>query len=159
MSKRGVSKISGNASPKVGEATTYSITEWYAGTPQNQRNPANVTWELFKKRENGSFTTTNIKKTGAGTFTFGEVAHRHTYKIEAYLYEPEGNGDSTLLINPQPTVIPRINKVELKYVDDTPGTTFSYTEKLVASAETTNLSGQKLKFSLWEDDAAGGGPP
>ncbi|WP_228462891.1 glycosyl hydrolase 108 family protein [Chryseobacterium caseinilyticum] len=153
MSKKGVSKISGNASPKIGEATTYTITEWYPSTPQNQRNPANVTWELFKKRENGRFTTTNIKKMGAGTFTFGEVAHRHCYRIEAYLYESEGDGASTIEVNPQPTAIPRINKVALKYVDDTPGTTFSYTEKLIASAETTNLGGEKLKFSLWEDDA------
>jgi len=157
MSKKGVSRITGNASPKVGEATTYTVADWYTSTPQNHRNPANVTWELFKKRENGRFTTTNIKKTGAGTFTFGEVAHRHTYRIEAYLYESEGEGASTIEINPQPAVIPRINKVELKYVDDTPGTTFSYTEKLIASAETTNLAGQKLKFSLWEDDATGDG--
>lgn len=153
MSKKGVSRISGNASPKIGEATTYTITDWYPATPQNQRNLANVTWELFKKRENGRFTTTNIKKTGVGTFTFGEVAHRHTYRIEAYLYESEGDGASTIEVNPQPAAVPRINKVELKYIDDTPGTTFSYTEKLVASAETVNLGGQKLKFSLWEDDA------
>lgn len=157
MSKKGVSKISGNASPKVGEAATYTITEWYPSTPRNQRNGVNVTWELFKKRENGRFTTTNIKKTGVGTFTFGEVAHRHTYRIEAYLYESEGDGASTIVVNPQPAVIPRINKVELKYIDDTPGTTFSYTEKLVASAQTTNLAGEKLKFSLWEDDATGYG--
>lgn len=157
MSKKGVSKISGNPSPKIGEVATYAVTDWYPATPQAQRNVARVTWELFKKRENGRFTTTNIKKTGTGTFTFGEVAHRHTYRIEAYLYESEGDGASTIEINPQPTVIPRINKVELKYVDDTPGTTFSYTEKLVASAETVNLGGEKLKFSLWEDDAAGNG--
>lgn len=66
MSKKGVSKISGNSSPKVGEAVTYTVTDWYPSTPQNQRNPANVIWELFKKRSNGRFTSTNIKKTGVG---------------------------------------------------------------------------------------------
>lgn len=157
MSKRGVSKISGNPSPKVGEATTYSITEWYPATPQTQRNPAGVTWELFKKRTNGSFTTTNIKKTGSGTFTFGEVAQKNTYRLEAYLYEPEGSGPTCIEIKPRPVVIPRINKVELQYVDDSPGTVFSYTEKMRARAQCVNLSGEKLKFSLWEDDAAGDG--
>ncbi len=73
MSKQGVSKISGNSSPKIGEATTYNVTDWYPATPQNQRNAGNVTWELFKKRSNGRFTTTNIKKTGSGTFTFGKL--------------------------------------------------------------------------------------
>ncbi|AYN01626.1 peptidoglycan-binding domain-containing protein [Chryseobacterium sp. 3008163] len=157
MSKRGVSKISGNSSPKVGEATTYSITEWYPATPSAQRNASGVTWELFKKRTNGSFTTTNIKKTGSGTFTFGEVAQRNTYRLEAYLYEPEGSGPTCIEINPQPVAIPRINKVELQYVDDSPGTVFSYTEKMRARAQCVNLAGQKLKFSLWEDDAAGDG--
>ncbi|MFC3161047.1 hypothetical protein ACFOEQ_23775 [Chryseobacterium arachidis] len=157
MSKKGVSKISGNPSPKVGEATTYTVTDWYPATPQNQRVESAVTWELFKKRSNGSFTTTNIKKTGAGIFTFGEVAHKHTYRLEAYLYEPEGMGTSTIEITPQPVAVPRINKVELQYVDDTPGTTFSFTEKMRARAQCVNLQGEKLKFSLWEDDAAGDG--
>jgi len=157
MSKRGVSKISGNSSPKVGEATTYTITDWYPATPQTQRNTAGVTWELFKKRSNGSFTTTNIKKTGSGTFTFGEVAQRNTYRLEAYLYEPEGTGPTCIEINPQPVAIPRINKVELQYVDDSPGTVFSYTERMRARAQCVNLAGKKLKFSLWEDDAAGDG--
>lgn len=157
MSKKGVSKISGNSSPKIGEATTYSVTDWYPTTPQNQRNAGNVIWELFKKRTNGRFTTTNIKKIGSGTFTFGEVAQRNTYRLEAYLYEPEGQGSTTIEITPQPAAIPRINKVELQYVDDSPGSVFSYTEKMRARAQCVNLTGRKLKFSLWEDDASGNG--
>lgn len=155
MSKRGVSKISGNPTPKVGEKTTYTITDWYSGTPKEKRNPALVTWELFKKRPNGRFTTTNIKKTGDGSFTFGEVAQKHTYRLEAYLYEAEGRGSSTIEINPQPVEVPKINKVELFYVDDTKGSVFSYMEKLVAKAQCVNLTGQKLTFTLWEDDANG----
>ncbi|MFC7346262.1 glycoside hydrolase family protein [Chryseobacterium zhengzhouense] len=157
MSKKGVSKISGNTSPTVGEATTYTITDWYPATPQNQRNAAGVTWELFKKRSNGRFTTTNIKKTGAGTFTFGEVAQKHTYRLEAYLFEPEGSGASTLEITPQPAAVPKIEKVELQYVDDSLGTEFSFTEKMRARAHCVNLAGKKLKFSLWEDDQTGEG--
>ncbi len=157
MSKKGVSKISGNSSPKVGEAVTYTVTDWYPSTPQNQRNPANVIWELFKKRSNGRFTSTNIKKTGVGNFTFGEVAQKHTYRLEAYLFEPEGRGSSTIEINPQPAAVPKIEKVELQYVDDSPGTVFSFTEKMRARAQCVNLNGKKLKFTLWEDDATGEG--
>lgn len=157
MSKKGVSKISGNPSPKVGESVTYTVTEWYPSTPQNQRNPANVIWELFKKRPNGRFTTTNIKKKGVGNFTFGEVAQKHAYRLEAYLFEPEGKGASTIEINPQPAVVPKIEKVELQYVDDSPGTVFSFTEKMRARAQCVNLNGKKLKFTLWEDDATGEG--
>lgn len=157
MSKKGVSKISGNSSPKVGEAVTYTVTDWYPSTPQNQRNPANVIWELFKKRSNGRFTSTNIKKKGVGNFTFGEVAQKHTYRLEAYLFEPEGSGASTIEINPQPAAVPKIEKVELQYVDDSPGTVFSFREKMRARAQCVNLNGKKLKFTLWEDDETGEG--
>ncbi|MDH6252774.1 hypothetical protein M2347_002501 [Chryseobacterium sp. H1D6B] len=157
MSKKGVSKISGNSSPKVGEKTTYTIKEWYADTPKEERNPARVTWELFKKRTDGSFTSTNIKKVGDSTFTFGEVAYKHTYRLEAYLHEPEGKGSTTIDITPEPNAVPQINKVELHYVDDSKGTVFSYKEKLVAKAKCVNLSGEKLVFTLWEDDAKGDG--
>ena len=157
MTKQGVSKISGNPAPKVGEKTTYMVTDWYPATPAGERNPASVTWELFKKRPDGSFTTTNIKKTGDGSFTFGEVAAKNTYRLEAYLHEPEGSGPTTIDITPQPAGIPKINKVELRYVDDSPGTVFSYTEKMVALAHCVNLTGEKLLFTLWEDDAAGEG--
>ncbi|MCQ4140082.1 M23 family metallopeptidase [Chryseobacterium sp. EO14] len=157
MSKKGVSKISGNPSPVVGEKTTYMVTDWYPATPAEERNPAVVTWELFKKRPDGSFTTTNIKKVGDGSFTFGEVAAKNTYRLEAYLHQPEGKGSTTIDITPQPGEIPKINKVELRYADDSPGTVFSYQEKLVANAQCVNLAGKKLLFTLWEDDAAGEG--
>lgn len=157
MSKKGVSRISGNPAPKIGEQTTYMVADWYPATPAGERNPAAVTWELFKKRPDGSFTTTNIRKQGSGSFTFGEVAAKNTYRLEAYLHEPEGSGPTTIDITPQPAGIPRINKVELRYVDDSPGSVFSYREKLVAQAKSVNLVGEKLLFTLWEDDAKGDG--
>ena len=154
MSKKGVSKVSGNTTPIVGEKQIYHIAEWYAYTPARDRNEAGVTWELFKKRKNGTFTSTHIKKKGIGEFTFGETAWKHTYRLEAYLYKPEGGG---LIIKPQPSTIPKINKVELCYVDDTKGSTFSFMEKLRAKAYCVNLTGKELIFTLWEDDAKGSG--
>ncbi|WP_267404248.1 MULTISPECIES: glycoside hydrolase family 104 protein [unclassified Chryseobacterium] len=152
--KRGVSMISGNPSPTVGEKVTYTVTQWYEGTPLLERNPLKVTWELFKKRTNGKFTTTNIKKTGISSFTFGEVASQYTYRLEAYLHKPEGGG---LIINPQPAKVPKIGKIEFHYVDNKKGDTFSFYDKLRAKAHTTNLSGKELVFTLWEDDKKGSG--
>jgi hypothetical protein len=94
---------------------------------------------------------------GDGSFTFGEVAAKNTYRLEAYLHQPEGKGSTTIDITPQQGEVPKINKVELRYADDSPGTVFSYQEKLVASAHCVNLAGKKLLFTLWEDDTAGEG--
>lgn len=157
MSKHGVSKISGNPSPKVGEKTIYTITEWYPATPKEKRNPALVTWELFKKRSNGKFTTTDIKKKGDGSFTFGEISQKHIYLLEAYLHHPEGKTPMALEITPQPNEIPKIGKVDLHYADDNKGSIFSFMEKLVAKAHCVNMRGKKLNFMLWEDDAKGEG--
>lgn len=154
MGKKGVSVISGNISPVVGERQTYHIVKWYSDTPLSSRNPANVTWELFKKRSNGNFTSTNVKKKGDSSFTFGEAAAGQTYRLEGYLYEPEGGG---LIITPKPSKIPKIEKVELFYVDDTKGSTFSFMEKLRARAVCTNMFNKELIFTLWEDDAKGEG--
>jgi muramidase (phage lysozyme) len=154
MSKKGVSAISGNISPIVGEKQTYHIAGWYPDTPKEERDPANVTWELFRKRSNGKFSTTNIKKKGDSSFTFGEASLGNTYRLEAYLHRPEGGG---LIITPKPNRTPQINKVELFYVDDTKGSTFSFMEKLRARAYCCNMFNKELVFTLWEDDAIGSG--
>lgn len=154
MSKKGVSIISGNKSPVIGEKKIYNIVNWYPATSVSERDPNKVTWELFKQRSNGKFTSTNNKKVGRSDFTFGESSLGHTYRLEAYRYNPEGGG---LIINPKPAKIPKINKVELFYIDDTKGTTFSFTEKLRARANCTNMLGKELIFILWEDDVTGAG--
>lgn len=157
MSKKGIYKIAGNISPIVGVETLYYIAEWYPDTLLSERNPAKVTWELFKKQKKGQFATTNIKKVGISSFTFGEKAWRYTYRLEAYLHEPEGKEPMSLIISPQVSKVPRINKVELHYVDDTKGNTFSFFEKLRAKAHCVNLANEELLFTLWEDDVNGKG--
>lgn len=154
MAKKGVSKISGNTAPVIGEKTTYQVSEWYAGTTARQRNSSLVTWELFKKRRNGTFTTTHIRKKGVNHFTFGQVAAGETYRLEAYLFHPEGRG---LLITPQTAAVPKIKKVELLYVDNTRGSVFSFFEKLRAQATCVNMLGKELVFTLWEEDKTGPG--
>lgn len=156
MSKQGVYKISGNTQPKVGETVTYTIDEWYPATPKEKRNPALVTWQLFKK-VNGSFVPTTIKKKGISSFTFQNKAYQNTYRIEAYLHEPEGKAPMAIEIQPQQSDVPRINGIQLKYANNTPGSVFNFTEKLIAEAQCTGLEGKYLTFLLWEDDAKDSG--
>ncbi len=99
MPKKGVSAISGNVSPVVGEKNTYHVSDWYPDTPTSERDLKAVTWELFRKRSNGKFTTTHVRKKGDSSFTFGEASLGHTYRLEGYLHEPEGGG---LIITPKP---------------------------------------------------------
>ncbi|WP_267401674.1 MULTISPECIES: hypothetical protein [unclassified Chryseobacterium] len=157
MSKKGIYRISGNTSPVVGKEMMYTIEEWYPDTPLLERNPMNVTWELFIKRKSGQFVSTSIKKKGISHFTFGEKAWRYTYRLEAYLNHPEGKEPMSLIINPQPSKVPQINKVELHYIDDEKGNVFSFFEKLRAKAHCVNLANEELLFTLWEDDVKGKG--
>lgn len=154
MPKKGVSAISGNISPVVGEKNTYHISDWYPDTPSSERDLKAVTWELFRKRSNGKFTTTHVRKKGDSSFTFGEASLGHTYRLEGYLHEPEGGG---LIITPKPNKTPQICKTELYYTDNRKGSTFSFMEKLRAKAYCVNMFHKEIVFTLWEDDAKGAG--
>ncbi len=152
MSKKGVSKISGNTSPQAGDKTTYTVDSWYSGTPAEKRNLQHVTWELFKKRKNGQFTKANIVKKGDNTFTFGESVVGDTFKLFGYLYHPEGQG---LLITPRRKLIPKIEKIELLHVDNTVAKKFNVNDRVRCKAICTNMHRKKVIFRLWEDDANG----
>lgn len=157
MSKKGVSKIAGNPAPVAGMAYEYIITAWYPATPLPLRNSSLVIWELFKKRHDGKFTSTGIRKKGSGVFTFGEVSTKHTYRLEAYLYHPEGSGPTTIEIRPQPSPIPKISSVDLLHIDASQGSIFSFMDRLIAQARCVNMVGKRILFTLWEDDVAGPG--
>lgn len=157
MSKRGVSKIAGNPAPVAGTAYEYIITAWYPATPLPLRDPSLVIWELFKKRPDGKFTTTGIRKKGSGIFTFGEVSTKHIYRLEAYLYHPEGSGPATIEIHPQLSAIPQISSVDLRHIDSSQGSIFSFMDRLIAQVRCVNMVGKRILFTLWEDDAAGPG--
>lgn len=158
MAKKGVYKISGNATPKVLEKTIYNVVEWYPETPLTERNSKNITWELFRKSENG-FISTNIKKKGIGEFTFGKKAHQFTYKVEGYLHEPEGKSPMSIIVQPQENNdTPKrkeknITDVLLSYEDGSKITkTLSYKDRLKASARCDGMEGERIIFKLWEDD-------
>lgn len=159
MAKKGVYKISGNTNPKVGEKTFYTIEEWYPETSLSARNPANVTWELFVK-VGDEFESTNIRKKGINHFTFGSKAHQFTYKIEGYLYRPEGKSPMSIIVQPQKNEDPPKQKdkeilgVNLTYEDGSEiNKVLSYKDRLKAIAKCEGMEGEKVVFTLWEDDA------
>ena len=164
MAKKGVLRITGNTSPKTGEKTIYKVTEWYPDTPLQERKESSVTWELFRKRENGQFTTTSIKKQGIGEFTFGKDAWQHTFRVEGYTHHPEGREPMSIIVQPQkneqqaPSTEKEILSVKLTYQDGSAVTkTLSYMDRLRATAKCQGLEGEAISFSLWEDDERGDG--
>lgn len=164
MAKKGVLRITGNTSPKTGVKTFYKVTEWYPDTPLSERKESLVTWELFRKRENGKFTTTTIKKQGINHFTFGKDAWKYTFRVEGYLHSPEGKEPMSIIVKPQkneqqaPPKEKEILGIKLTYHDGTPvNKKLSYKDRLWATAKCQGMEGEYITFSLWEDDEIGEG--
>ena len=162
MSKKGVYKIEGNTSPKIGEKTVFKVVEWYPATPLSDRVQSKVTWELFIK-ENGKFRPANLKKS-IGEFTFGTNADKFTYRVEGYLHSPEGKEPMSIIVqpqkneNPKPTAKKEILGVSLTYQDGSKITkTLNYQDKLRATAKCQALEGEHIVFCLWEDDEKNSG--
>jgi len=157
MSKRGVSAIAGPSRARAGQPVTFTVTDWYAATPAHDRNAAAVTWELFRRRANGRYTSTGIRKTGTGTFTFGQRAIGAQYAVEGYLHEPELRAPVAIFL----TVAggePTIQRLELLRTD---GSAISgplrYGQSIIARAHCTNMEGRRVMFRLYEDDVNGAG--
>ncbi len=164
MAKKGVLKITGNVAPKTGEKAIYKVAEWYPATPAKERKESLVTWELFRKRDDGKFTTTNIKKQGVGEFTFRKDAWKYIYRIEGYIHHPEGKEPMSIIVRPQKngTQVPpkekKILEVKLVYQDGSPiSKALSYKDQLRAIAKCQGLEGENITFTLWEDDEEGKG--
>lgn len=125
-----------------------------------------MNWELFRQRKDGTFTSTNIKKKGTGIFTFTNNAYENVYKIEGYLHSPEGKEPMSIIVKPQKA---EVSKQEVPKTKEVLGVTLSYQDgskiskalnymdQLRAVAKFKNMAGEKVTFSLWEDDTKGAG--
>jgi len=152
MAKRGVKSISGTISPIIGQPETYTVTDWYSGTTEAMK--ANIKWELFRKRDNGNYTSTNIIKNGNPVvFTFGERAKNIDFKVVGFLFEPELTGPSAINVRPTqqgPANITSINILDYQGQEfkETP----KYGQIVTISISTVNMVGEDLTLSLWERD-------
>ncbi len=152
MAKKGVKTIKGPSSPKIGQASTYSVTEFYPDTPSNMK--ADVKWELYKKRANGTYTSTNIeiKKGVTVSYTFGETAPNIDFKLVAYIFAPELTGPSVMHVKPSfgPANITGISILDYqgKKFTKTP----KYGQIVTISVDTVNMLGEDINISIWERD-------
>ncbi|MFC7773126.1 LysM peptidoglycan-binding domain-containing protein [Flavobacterium sp. GCM10027622] len=155
-SKSGVKTIKGKNLVKVGEWETYEVEEWFEGTPEADRNPANVKWELHYLQNDTN--PQKILEKNEGHFRFQEKAAYNKYKIIAFLNEPDPNGAGSLIVNVEPSEKAEILSVKLSDINNNPiSKPLAYGEIVNAHVETTGLKGQFIYISLWEDDATGDG--
>lgn len=154
---KGVKSITGNASPEVGEKNFYEVSSFYQGTVIKNENE--IKWKLYTQQSSGNLRELRgPQKTGKKVpFSFPEKWLGKKLLIEAFVYNPEIKSPPGLIVTPKTAKIPRINKVELFYVDDKKGSVFSFMEKLRARAYCINMFLKELTFTLWEDDVKGGG--
>ena len=154
---KGVKSITGNASPEVGEKNFYEVSSFYQGTVIKNENE--IKWKLYTQQSSGNWRELRgPQKTGKKVpFSFPEKWLGKKLLIEAFVYNPEIKSPPGLIVTPKTAKIPRINKVELFYVDDKKGSVFSFMEKLRARAYCVNMFLKELTFTLWEDDVKGGG--
>lgn len=152
---KGVKSIKGNTQPKVGETNYYEVSSYYPGTDLKKEN--DIKWKLYVQQQGGSWRELRGPlKTGKRVpYLLPEKWSGKKMMVEAYIYNPEKKPSPGLIVTPIQDKIPKINDVGLLYVDDTKGSVFSFTEKLRARANCTNMFGKELLFTLWEDDAKG----
>jgi len=152
MGKRGVAAIAGETHPVVGQKVTFRVVEWHPGTPAALRDEAAVTWELFKKRANGQYTRTGIKKKGVGEFTFGQRAAGQQYAVEGYVYGPDWRPPTMLYLSPKASG-PRIIALDLLDAEGEPlPQPMKYGQSFVARAKCVGMEGLPITMRLWEDD-------
>lgn len=154
--KSGVKSIKGKSLVKVGDWETYEVEEWYEGTPESERNVANVKWDLYYLQNDTN--PEKILEKNEGNFRFQEKAVGNKYKVVAYLTEPDLSNGSALVVNVEASEKAEILSVKISDVNNNPiSGPLAYGQTINAHVETTGLKGQFIYVSLWEDDAAGDG--
>lgn len=153
---KGIKSIIGEKNPKVGESYIYEVSSYYPNTPRQSNN---IQWKLYVMQNNGSWRELRGPlKTGTKVpFQLPEKWLGKKMMIEAFIYNPEKKSPPGLIITPIQAKIPEIKKVELRYHNNSPGTVFSFSDKLIAQATCVNLFNKELTATLWEDDTAGNG--
>jgi len=154
--KRGVKAIKGKTSVKPGEWKEYTVSEWYGGTPVEDRNEECVKWELYLLQPGKA--PQKVLEKECGSFCFMEKAVGNRFKVVGYLYEPELDNNSALTVTVVPTQKREIQSVVLKDTQFNPiSGPLSYGQKINVYVSTTGMGGEYIHVCLWEDDAKGAG--
>ena len=154
--KKGVKTIRGKKSVKVGVWENYEVTEWYEGTPKEERNPSKVKWDLYLMK-NGTKPELVLQKE-EGKIRFQEKAIGNKYKVVGYLHQPELNSGSAVLVNVEAAEKREILSIKISDINNKPvKAPIAYGQTINVHVETTGMKGEYLYVSLWEDDAKGEG--
>lgn len=159
---RGMAKliITGNTEPRVGNTEIYSLS---AAGGLTLLNPVSfpltkIRWNIHVQDKKGwRITNGNLKEGEMVSYTFTNKSLKYkALKIEVVRGKDRGD----LYIRPQVAESPKIVSVELLDINSRripKGKLLHYTDTIIAKAYCVGMFGQKVSFSLWEDDATGKG--
>ncbi|SHI91374.1 C40 family peptidase [Flavobacterium terrae] len=154
--KKGVKIIKGKSTVKVGVWEDYEVTDWYEGTPEEDRNEEKVKWDLYYM-QNGTKPELILQKE-EGKIRFQDKAVGNKYKVVAYLDEPNLNDGSALLIEVEASEKKEILSIKISDSNNKPiNGPLAYGEKINVHVTTTGMKGEYIYITLWEDDANGEG--
>ncbi|SDL40188.1 glycoside hydrolase family 19 protein [Chryseobacterium taihuense] len=152
--------ILGNQNPEIGTPQQYSVFKVFeiptVQSPAfgNQQEVAH--WEIHVlERGNWRKTDGNTKTGDTVSYTFNQ---KSLTRKGIKLVVTKGNDKGELILKTKPAKQPKINKIELLDVNKHKVTKpLSYADILYAKAYCTDMEGENLFFTLWEDDAKGAG--
>ncbi|AYZ12447.1 hypothetical protein EGY05_11160 [Chryseobacterium arthrosphaerae] len=152
--------ITGNTRPTVGETEMYSLS---LSDPFTLLNPVvfpltKVEWNIHvQDRKGWRITNGNLKEGTLVTYKFTDKSLQYkALKIEVIRGKDKGD----LYIKPRPAENPGITHVELLDIHSKripKGKLMHYTDTIIVKAYCVGMFGQKVAFTLWEDDATGKG--
>ncbi|WP_278381176.1 hypothetical protein [Chryseobacterium arthrosphaerae] len=152
--------ITGNTTPIVGETEMYSLSLSDRFTLLNPVafSLTKIEWNIHvQDRKGWRITNGNLKEGTLVTYKFTDKSLQYkALKIEVIRGKDKGD----LYIKPQPAENPGITHVELLDIHSKripKGKLMHYTDTIIVKAYCVGMFGQKVAFTLWEDDATGKG--
>ena len=152
--------ILGNQNPEIGTPQPYSVFKAFEipaiQSPAFGNHQEVAHWEIHVlERGNWRKTDGNTKTGDTVSYTFNQ---KSLTRKGIKLVVTKGNDKGELILKTKPAKQPKINKIELLDVNKHKVIKpLSYMDTLYAKAYCTDMEGELLYFTLWEDDAKGAG--
>ncbi|ANF50589.1 hypothetical protein A0O34_08665 [Chryseobacterium glaciei] len=148
--------ITGNTNPEIGKEIHYSIFQhapnFTVENPLFLNSVEKAEWQVLIL-EHGKWrkTSENTKKGDNISYTFTQNS---LWREGIKLVVTKGNDKGELIIKTRKAGQPKILKIDLLDVNYNKVTKpLHYFDILIARAQCTEMEGEKLHFTLWEDDA------
>ena len=158
MAKKGISRITGPSTIKLGETQNYRIIGIYSADDDDKVPHAK--WILYVKENTGWRELKPVQGTPPkiGSETTLTITNQNLLGkellLEAYLYQPEKTAPPGMVIRVD-NGERRIERVDLFRTDDTKieaGEVINYGQSIVVKLVTLNMPNETITLSLYEDD-------